>query len=143
MKGIILLIASCMLLCWCGDENLHAQTRKEKKKVLRKQAEELLIKERQVAEERAALKELYWCLNGDNWTNNNNWLSDKPVEDWAGMKRNYDTGKLSIYLVFNGLKGNLPTGIFNLKTVEVLNLCHNNITGNIPPSVGKCLSLTQ
>ena len=96
---------------------------------------DLLLKEQQVAAERAALRE--------DRRVKENWLSDRPVEEWYGVKRNYDNGKLSIYLGANGLEGVLPGAIFRLKTLEVLNLCNNEITGNIPTDIGECTALRQ
>ena len=34
---------------------------------------------------REALIKLYESTNGDNWTRNDNWCSDKPVEEWYGV----------------------------------------------------------
>lgn len=53
---------------------------------------------------REALIQLYNSTNGDNWTNNTNWCSDKPVEEWYGIKK-YDNGEYEINLCENNLTG--------------------------------------
>ena len=148
MKRIVSFILLFIFSMCYGNDPLVAQVRKERqkgkeKKIVREQAVDLLLKEQQVAAERAALKELYWVLGGEDWRVKENWLSDRPVEEWYGVKRNYDNGKLSIYLGANGLEGVLPGAIFRLKTLEVLNLCNNEITGNIPADIGECTALRQ
>ncbi|MFR7809850.1 MAG: leucine-rich repeat domain-containing protein [Butyricimonas faecihominis] len=148
MKQVVSFILLFVFSICYGNDPLVAQTRKERqkgkeKKIVREQAVDLLLKEQQVAAERAALKELYWVLGGEDWRAKENWLSDRPVEEWYGVKRNYDNGKLSIYLGANGLKGVLPGAIFRLKTLEVLNLCNNEITGSIPTDIGECTALRQ
>ena len=39
----------------------------------------------QLALEREALIAIYKALDGDNWTNNENWCSDKPISEWYGI----------------------------------------------------------
>lgn len=54
--------------------------------------------------ERELLIEFYKATGGDNWINNENWCSDKPIEEWYGI----------------GLRG---------KNVGIINLDNNNLTG--------------
>lgn len=51
------------------------------------------------------LKRLYEQTNGENWTNNDNWLSDKPLSDWYGITLNEDGYVKSINLDDNNLTG--------------------------------------
>ena len=55
---------------------------------------------------REALIKLYQSTNGDNWTNNTNWCSDKPIEEWFGVTR-LDNGKYELYLNNNNLTGKI------------------------------------
>ncbi len=92
MKYIVSFVLFLGCFVWFGNSSLVAQVYKdkqkdEKKKIIREQAIELLLKEQQVAAERAALMELYWALGGEEWRTNENWLSDRPVEEWYGVKR--------------------------------------------------------
>ena len=42
-------------------------------------------------DDRAALVTLYESTDGDNWTDNANWLSDKPIGQWYGVEIDVDT----------------------------------------------------
>ena len=55
---------------------------------------------------REALIKLYQSTNGDNWTNNTNWCSDKPIEEWFGVTR-LDNGKYQLVLNNNNLTGKI------------------------------------
>ena len=46
------------------------------------------------AEDRAALGELYNATGGASWTNNTNWLSDRPIREWYGVSNDPD-GRVS------------------------------------------------
>ena len=89
--------------------------------------------------ERQALIDLYNATGGDNWKNNENWCSDKPVSEWYGvtcgnMVSNY--GQVtSIYLDYNNLVGTIPESICNLTALNRLCLRGNKLT-SIPESIG-------
>ena len=90
MKMLILLkrIGVLLLLASISSHTVNAQVRKsENKKEIRKEAESLLEKQRQVEAERAALKALYYATGGEEWLLSDNWLSDKPITDWFGVRR--------------------------------------------------------
>lgn len=83
--------------------------------------------------ERTALIALYEATDGDNWKNNANWCSDKPIKEWYGI-----TFKGNLYelnLNDNNLKGCLPDEIGNLKALKNLTLSHNKIEGEIPDTI--------
>ena len=40
--------------------------------------------------DRAALVAVYRATGGNDWTNNTNWLSAAPLEDWYGVEVNRD-----------------------------------------------------
>ena len=48
------------------------------------------VSKKQIKAEREALTALYHATDGDHWINNRNWLSDKPLEEWAGVYRSPD-----------------------------------------------------
>ncbi len=89
--------------------------------------------------ERAALVELYKATDGDNWKDNTNWLSDKPLNEWYGVTA-YNGIVTGIYPVDNNLNGTIPEEIGNLKNLTSLILRDNNLTGKIPNSIS---NLTQ
>lgn len=96
--------------------------------------------------ERNALEALYKALDGDNWANNTNWCSDKHPSEWYGIRAN-EGHVWELELVNNRLKGVLPEEIGDLNYLRWFNLStdaspdHNVITGSIPESIGKLLSL--
>ncbi|MCD6091458.1 MAG: hypothetical protein J7J72_08160, partial [Bacteroidales bacterium] len=106
-----------------------------------------------------ALVAVYNSSNGDNWTDNTNWLSSEPINDWAGVEvengrvstlgltNNNLTGILApeigdlnyldkLYLYDNLIGGEIPTEIGNLHSVTGLYLYQNNFSGTIPTSFG-------
>jgi len=56
---------------------------------------------------REALIKLYESTNGNNWTNNDNWCSDKPVTEWYGVSYDSNTNTYEINLRSNNLVGEI------------------------------------
>jgi Leucine-rich repeat (LRR) protein len=86
---------------------------------------------------REALIQLYNSTNGDNWTNNENWCSDKPVHEWYGVSKD-GNGEYSIDLSKNHL-----TGIIDQKFPECVNILifySNQLTSL---NVSGCTSFTE
>lgn len=82
---------------------------------------------------------LYKATNGDNWTNNTNWCSDKPITEWYGIHKVEDS--LYIALGFNNLKGFIPKEIGKLTNLHTLDLQGNNLSGEIPKEIGNLKQL--
>ena len=79
--------------------------------------------------EREALIAIYKALDGDNWTNNENWCSDKPVSEWYGIRTDGDGYVEHIWLDMNNLSGEIPKDIALLRSLVYLSLGENhNIT---------------
>ena len=98
----------------------------------------------QLEQERQALIAIYNALDGHNWTNNENWCSDKPLEEWYGVEVDPMTGYVSmLHLGNNNLQGEIPADVGVLKYVISLELDFNNITGEIPIEMGKLESLSN
>ena len=62
------------------------------------------------ADERDILIQFYHDTGGDNWTYNDNWCSDKPIEEWYGVSVkhiDYDANSyvVEIRLINNNLQG--------------------------------------
>ena len=121
--------------------------------------------------DREALETLFHATDGPNWRRNDNWLSDKPIGEWFGVRTNsegrvtelvlYDVsgrssnrldgelppelGSLSElqYLIIpgTGLRGPIPPELGNLTELRELNLQNNWLTGSIPPELGNLSKL--
>ena len=94
-----------------------------------------------VEEDRAALVALYNATDGDNWTNNTNWLSDKPLGEWHGISTNAQGRVDSLVLFGNQLSGAIPPELGNLTNLKVLGLHDNQLSGTIPPEIGNLSQL--
>jgi Leucine-rich repeat (LRR) protein len=115
--------------------------------------------------ERAALEALYYATDGDNWTNNINWLSGLPEDQWEGitvsngsvtkiiLPNNKLKGpippeisqltKLNILILSgNFLSGPLPIELFSLSGLGQIQLANNLLSGSIPPLISQLRSLT-
>ena len=96
-----------------------------------------------IEEQRAALAAFYAATNGNNWTNNENWLSDLPLDQWHGVTTDEQGNVTEISLIRNNISGTIPPEIGNLKTLKGLNLPYNNLTGDIPDELGNLEELTS
>lgn len=84
---------------------------------------------------------LYDATNGDNWTNNDNWCTDKPLSEWYGVTMDYYNEKVILLnLSDNNLTGTIPEEIENLD-LSTLNLSNNQLTGEMPASIGNVSTL--
>ena len=82
--------------------------------------------------DRKSLVTLYNSTNGDNWGNNYNWLSDRPIGEWWGVTTD-DSGRvIELVLDFNLLSGMIPAELGSLANLERLELHWNRLTGEIP-----------
>ena len=102
-------------------------------------------------EDKEALEAIYRAWDGDNWKDNNNWLSHKRLNEWHGVET--DVWGRVISLDFrsyglrgavgdNLLKGPIPLEIAQLDGLRHLILAHNvGVTGSVPPELGSLANL--
>ena len=95
------------------------------------------------AEDRAALVELYNATGGASWTNNTNWLSDRPIREWYGVSNDPDGRVSQLWLYNNKLTGEIPTELGSLSNLEWLGLSRNQLTGEIPRELGSLSNLER
>ena len=95
----------------------------------------------QEAEDRAALIALYRSTDGDNWSDNTNWLSDARLGEWYGVITNAYGNVKELYLESNQLSGKIPAELGSLAKLELLNLYHNQLNGGIPAELGNLAEL--
>ena len=102
-----------------------------------------------------ALIQIYNDMGGEQWTNNDGWLSNLPLEDWNGItiqgdrvdklrlfnvgingifsEAIYDLTALTSLDLFNGtLSGQITEEIYNLTDLRVLALTRLGLSGEIP-----------
>ncbi len=91
--------------------------------------------------ERDALVALYQDTDGDNWTNNRNWLSNASLDSWHGVTTDRNGRVVELDLSENGLNGTIPSELGNLTNLEKLNLSKNQLRGTIPPELGNLTNL--
>ena len=94
-----------------------------------------------VARDRAALMALYNSTGGPRWTNNENWGSTLPLDDWYNVNTDADGRVTYLALWDNNLRGTLPAELGNLDQLTELPLQDNYLTGSIP-DLGRLTNLT-
>ena len=104
--------------------------------------------------DRAALVALYEATDGPNWTDNTNWLTDAPLEEWYGVETNtlgrvtgLDLAGEQDYETYqptrHGLTGPIPPELANLSALERLDLSYNGLSGPIRPELGNVSVLVE
>ena len=92
--------------------------------------------------DRAALVALYHAMDGPNWRNRENWLTDASLEDWYGVRTR--SGRVvRIHLPENGLEGTIPIELGSLVNLEWLSLSVNLLRGPIPVELGNLVNLER
>ena len=85
---------------------------------------------------RELLVKLYNDTNGEGWVNKDNWLSDKPINEWYGV--HYKPGYLQIALLDNNLIGTIDlSSCTALATLD----CSSNLLTSL--DVSSCTALTE
>ena len=90
---------------------------------------------------RGVLVEVYNATGGANWTNNTNWLSDRPIGEWYGVNVDYQGHVTGLDLGGNQLTGTIPTQLGSLSNLTGLHLWGNQLTGTIPTQLGSLSNL--
>ncbi|CAJ1952097.1 unnamed protein product [Cylindrotheca closterium] len=94
--------------------------------------------------ERYSMAVLYFSNNGQNWSQNDKWLSSQPVCSWYSGTANECPGPIkSLSLPSNRLTGSIPSMIGNLSQLTHLELEDNGLTGSIPISIGNLRQLAH
>lgn len=95
---------------------------------------------------REALVEFYKATNGDKWSNNTNWCSNKPIDEWFGVTKGSDLPYIQgLDLSGNNLSGKLPSTdcLQRMVGLNSLHLWENNIGGSIPNSLQHVYTLER
>lgn len=90
------------------------------------------------SEMRDYLVKLYKDTDGDNWTNNNNWLSDEPITKWYGISKSYTEREgYRVSLSDNNLNGEIDLEGCSMLTYLACS-SNDNLTG---VNVANCKNL--
>ena len=92
-------------------------------------------------EDREVLVELYGALDGENWNNNANWLTELPIRQWHGVTNDASGRVTRLLLESNGLAGEIPKELESLSNLKRLELGNNDLTGEIPRELGNLSDL--
>ena len=93
--------------------------------------------------DRDALIALYRDTDGEYWTNNDNWLSDAPLNTWYGVDTDENGRVTYLDLRENGLRGEIPSELGDLVNLEWLDLSENQLHGTIPAEIGNLTNLQE
>ena len=88
------------------------------------------------------LVDLYNSTDGDNWTDNTNWLLTTSPCTWEGIHCVAGYNIDEITLGMNNLTGTIPTSINDLTYLETFSLYSNNISGSLPIEISSLPYLT-
>ncbi len=91
--------------------------------------------------DRDVLVALYEATDGPNWTNSENWVSDRPLREWYGVTTDGDGRVTGVDLASNQLAGDIPAEIGQLSMLRSLHIWHNQLTGQIPVELGQLANL--
>ena len=92
--------------------------------------------------EREILVAFYHATGGQDWTNNENWLTDAPLGQWHGVSTDSEDRVTELSLFENNLTGSLPPELGHLTRLRILYLPQNwRLTGPIPPQLGNLARL--
>ena len=93
------------------------------------------------AGDRAALVALYNTTDGPNWSNDTNWLTDRPLDAWYGVTTGDDGRVTGLGLHGNDLSGQIPPELKGLSGLMRLHLSDNRLSGQIPSELGSLFHL--
>lgn len=71
--------------------------------------------------ERSILESFYKALDGDKWEHKENWLSDKPLNEWYGITTD-EEGKVVKIQLSDTMMGKVPVNLKYLKKLQSLHL---------------------
>ena len=90
---------------------------------------------------RTALSALYNATHGSSWATSDNWLSDMPFGAWYGVTTAAGGQVTGLALGYNELSGEIPPELGRLTNLVELDLSRNEFTGAIPSELGRLTNL--
>lgn len=92
-------------------------------------------------DERAAMVAFFEATNGDGWTFRAGWGTDRALREWFGVSVNERGHVVGLRLPDNQLSGSLPPELGKLGSLDFLYLHGNQLSGPIPPELGDLVAL--
>ena len=92
---------------------------------------------------RDALAALYKATSGPGWNNNDNWLSEAPIDQWYGVITGCGGAVTGLVLNDNQLTGPIPPELGGLINLEQLRLDYNRLSGAIPQELANLPKLER
>lgn len=84
---------------------------------------------------RSLLVAFYEATHGDEWAENQNWLTDAPLAQWYGVSLGPRGELIGLSLPFNGVRGPIPPELGAMTSLRLLNLRGNwGLEGPLPES---------
>ena len=92
--------------------------------------------------ERQALGDMYRRTNGAKWRRRDGWMSSKSYCEWYGVTcLEKDFGVAFVDLRDNGMEGDMPQAIDELKLLQGLDLSYNRLEGRLSAMLGELKTL--
>lgn len=91
--------------------------------------------------DRNALIALYDATGGPSWKNNTNWKTGRPLGEWHGVTTDAAGRVVGLDLDSNELTGRIPPALGRLNRLQWLSLGGNTLTGRIPRALGRLTNL--
>ena len=93
--------------------------------------------------DRDILAVFHRAAGGPGWSDDANWLSDRPLHEWHGVAVDADGRVVELILSDNGLTGEIPSSLGRLSALRELRLSDNELTGGIPAELGRLSELRE
>ena len=93
--------------------------------------------------DREILVALYNATDGPNCGYAFNWLTDAPLGSWYGVEVDARGRVTELDLSVNNLSGSIPPELGKLASLEILGLSDSNLSGPIPPELGNLTRLER
>ena len=92
--------------------------------------------------DREILEAFYDRSGGPEWTNSDNWLTDRPLRDWHGVEVDGQGRITRINLTYNNISGTIAPELGGLSGLEFLQIGgFSSLTGPIPGDLGNLVNL--
>ena len=93
--------------------------------------------------DREILEALFEATDGPNWDEDENWLTDLPLDEWHGVGVDGHGSVVSINLFDNNLTGQIPAELGSFEDLEALVFGKDELSGRVPVTLGDLANLRE